>query len=365
MARGRPAQRHDVVRPHQLLRDRADGRRRARAVARGRPARVPARRRHPGEPRQPARRGQGGEAPALRQPALRQRPHRRLRRGVPRGPPLPPPDDRLDGGPRRREPGRRPRVLPRATTAPTTRCSPCAATSRRRTGSPSWSATSATCRRAPRRAGPTTRSSRRSSSRCASSGVEVVPNDRLHVAFRLPVDETDDFIAAAVALDCIGGLATSRLVRRLVRREQTALGAHATRMGVRRRRLAGLRRARRRAGHRPRRRRGRLRRGARGLPRARARPPSSWRPSLAQSERSWLSALASQEERADLISHHPLLHDDPDVVNTHLDRLRDVTAEQVVEAARRWLRPDSRATVAYLVADDASDAETATTEDVA
>ena len=62
--------------------------------------------------------------------------------------------------------------------------------------------------------------------------------------------------------------------------------------------------------------------------------------SLAQSERSWLSALASQEERADLISHHLLLHDDPDVVNTHLDRLRDVTAEQVVDAARRWLRPE-------------------------
>ena len=94
-------------------------------------------------------------------------------------------------------------------------------------------------------------------------------------------------------------------------------------------------------------------------------PPSiELEASLAQSERSWLSALASQEERADLVSHHLLLHDDPDVVNTHLDRLRDVTAEQVLDAARRWLRPDSRATVAYLVADDASDADT-TTEDVA
>ena len=72
----------------------------------------PPRRRDAGEPRQPARRRQGGEAPALRQPALRQRPHRRLRRGVPRGPPLPPPDDRVDGGPRRREPRGRPRLLP-------------------------------------------------------------------------------------------------------------------------------------------------------------------------------------------------------------------------------------------------------------
>ena len=74
-------------------------------------------------------------------------------------------------------------------------------------------------------------------------------------------------------------------------------------------------------------------------------------------------ALASQEERADLISHHLLLHDDPDVVNTHLDRLRDVTAEQVVQAARQWLRPESRAVVAYLVA--GTDFDSDTTEDVA
>ena len=180
---------------------------------------------------------------------------------------------------------------------------------------------------------------------------EVVPNDRLHVAFRLPVDETDEFLAAAVALDCIGGLAISRLVRRLVRREQTALGAHATAWGlvdgvslgfvvldvapgvdpahVEAAFVEELESF--------------LEHGPTGI---------ELEASLAQSERSWLSALASQEERADLISHHLLLHDDPDAVNTHLDRLRDVTAEQVVDAARRWLRPDSRAVVAYLVAAD-------------
>ena len=68
--------------------------------------------RHPGEPRQPARRRQGGEAAALRQRALRQRARRRLRHRLPRGTPLPPPDDRVDGGPRRREPRGRPRLLP-------------------------------------------------------------------------------------------------------------------------------------------------------------------------------------------------------------------------------------------------------------
>ena len=193
---------------------------------------------------------------------------------------------------------------------------------------------------------------------------EVVPNDRLHVAFRLPVDETDEFLAAAVALDCIGGLATSRLVRRLVRREQTALGAHATAWGFVDGASLGFV----------------VLDVAPGTDPADVEAafveeldgfldhgptPIELEASLAQSERSWLSALASQEERADLISHHQLLHDDPDVVNTHLDRLRAVTAEQVLAAARRWLQPRHRATVAYLAADEASDAGSAPTEDVA
>ena len=187
---------------------------------------------------------------------------------------------------------------------------------------------------------------------------EVVPNDRLHVAFRLPVDETDEFLAAAVALDCVGGLGTSRLVKRLVRREQTALGAHATAWGfvdgaslgfvvldvapgvdaalVEEAFLEELE--------------GFLASGP---------TDAELEASLAQSERSWLSALASQEERADLISHHHLLHDDPGVVNTHLDRLRAVTAEQVTAAAHRWLRPRSRAVVAYLASGEASDEQEA------
>ncbi len=180
---------------------------------------------------------------------------------------------------------------------------------------------------------------------------EVVPNDRLHVAFRLPVDETDEFLAAAVALDCVGGLAISRLVRRLVRREQTALGAHATAWGLVDGASLGFVVLDVASGVDPAHVEAAfveelesfLEHGPTGI---------ELEASLAQSERSWLSALASQEERADLISHHLLLHDDPDAVNTHLDRLRDVTAEQVVDAARRWLRPDSRAVVAYLVAAD-------------
>jgi len=175
---------------------------------------------------------------------------------------------------------------------------------------------------------------------------EDVPNDRLHVAFRLPVDETEEFNAVSLALDALGGLASSRLVRRLVRKEQTALGAHATSWGfvdgvslgffvldiadevdtdaVERALVEELERF-----------------AVEGPTEA------EMDAALAQAERGWLSMLASQEERADALSHYTSLHGDPNLVNTHLDRLRAVTPEQVRAAAATWLRPESRAVVAY------------------
>jgi predicted Zn-dependent peptidase len=175
---------------------------------------------------------------------------------------------------------------------------------------------------------------------------EEVPNDRLHVAFRLPVDETEEFYAVSLALDALGGLASSRLVRRLVRKEQTALGAHATSWGF----VDGV---------------------SLGffvldvaddadtdaveealveeIERFAVEGPTEAEmdAALAQAERAWLSMLASQEERADALSHYASLHGDPHLVNTHLDRLRAVTPEQVRAAAATWLRPESRAVVSY------------------
>ena len=175
---------------------------------------------------------------------------------------------------------------------------------------------------------------------------ESVPNDRLHIAFRLPVDETADFNAVSLALDALGGLASSRLVRRLVRKEQTALGAHATSWGF----VDGV---------------------SLGfivvdvdteadtdaveaavleeLETFALEGPTvaEMEAALAQAERGWLSMLASQEERADTLSHYTLLHGDPTFINTHLDRLRAVTPAQVQAAAATWLRPESRAVVTY------------------
>ncbi|HET8986945.1 MAG TPA: peptidase M16, partial [Humibacillus sp.] len=69
---------------------------------------------------------------------------------------------------------------------------------------------------------------------------------------------------------------------------------------------------------------------------------------IADTERSWLSALASIEERADHISHHALLTGDPDYVNTFVERLRQVDAARARAAAATWLDPASRAVVRYL-----------------
>jgi predicted Zn-dependent peptidase len=175
---------------------------------------------------------------------------------------------------------------------------------------------------------------------------EDVPNDRLYLGFRLPVAHTTGFMACAVALDAIGGLTTSRLYRRLVRSEEIATSVSGASLGL----VDG----------------GSL--GFLGIdvadgadPRAveesvcaeldrfatEGPTPTELESSLADTERSWLEALAGHQERADLLSHYTLLHDDPQHINTYLDGVRSVTGEQVQEVAARWLLPDARATVAF------------------
>ena len=177
--------------------------------------------------------------------------------------------------------------------------------------------------------------------------VAEVPNDRLHIAFRLPVETERDFLAADLALEAFAGLSMSRLVRRLVRQDQLANSVSAHAMGF----IGGV---------------------SLGLIAidiahdvdhalvesvfleeltaflAIGPTPTEMEAALAQSERAWLQALASQEERADLISHYALLHDDAGYINTLLDELTAVTAADATRVARHWLAPSARAVVAYL-----------------
>ncbi|KAB7746199.1 peptidase M16 [Nostocoides sp. F2B08] len=181
-----------------------------------------------------------------------------------------------------------------------------------------------------------------------------VPNDRLHLAFRLPAEGSDDYLAASLALDCVAGLTSSAMVTRLVRREQvaTSIGAHA--MGFVDGSSLGLVVADIAAGHDADRVEeeiaAELTRFAESGP-----APELVEAVRAQAERGWLSALASGEERADLISQYTLLHDDPQYINTALDRILAIDASQVHRAAREWLRPQHRVCVAYLSRD--ADAE--------
>ncbi|MDQ1535731.1 MAG: zinc protease [Actinomycetota bacterium] len=180
--------------------------------------------------------------------------------------------------------------------------------------------------------------------------LEDVPSDHLHLAFRLPVDDTPEFFAASLAMDIIGGLATSRLIQRLVRREQSATSVSAHAMGF----VDGV---------------------SLGfivvdvadgfssddveaavceeLVRFAEQGPSEieMESAMAQTERGWLSSLASQEERADNICHSAMLQGDSGYINTFLDRLAEVTPAQVQQSAAKWLRPQSRAVVAYLKQD--------------
>jgi len=180
--------------------------------------------------------------------------------------------------------------------------------------------------------------------------VEAVPSDRLHVAFRLPVDDTPEFFAASLAMDVLGGLATSRLHQRLVRREQVAHAVWAHAMGFVDGVSLGFIGLDVVEGHEPDDVEQAIceelaRLGEQGP------TPVEMESALAQAERAWLSALASQEERADHISHRAMLQGDPGYINTFLDRLGDVTPEQVQQVAATWLRPESRVVVAYLKQD--------------
>ena len=174
-----------------------------------------------------------------------------------------------------------------------------------------------------------------------------VPNDRLYISFRLPVDTTPDYLACQVAVDVLGGLASSRLVRRLVRTDETAVAVGGWTMGlvdgsglgtitvdvsagadVDEIEDAVCEEIRRFVDEGP--------------------DGAELESVIADTERSWLSALASIEERADHISHHALLTGDPAYVNTFVERIRAVTAEQARAAAAAWLDPASRAVVRYL-----------------
>ena len=183
--------------------------------------------------------------------------------------------------------------------------------------------------------------------------LEDVPSDHLYIAFRLPVDDTPEFFASSLAMDAIGALTTSRLCQRLVRREQSATSVSAHAMGfvdgvslgfIMIDVAEGLSADAVEAA------------ACEELVRFAEQGPTpvEMESAMAQTERSWLSSLASQEERADHICHFATLQGDSGYINTFLDRFGQVTPDQVQQVAAKWLTPQSRAVVAYLKSDGAT-----------
>ncbi len=184
---------------------------------------------------------------------------------------------------------------------------------------------------------------------------ESVPNDRLHVAFRLPVDRTPEFNAAALAVDALAGLSSSRMVQRLVRDEQVVTSLLGHTMGFVDGVSLGFITADVAEGVAPEQVEEEV---CEELERFADEGPTDeeLEAALAETERSWLSSLANPEERADHLSHYAALHDEPAYVNRFLHELAATTAEQVHAAASRYLRASSRAVVAYLRDRDAREA---------
>lgn len=183
--------------------------------------------------------------------------------------------------------------------------------------------------------------------------LEDVPSERIYLAFRLPAVSDPDFLPAAMALDALASLEVSRLRLRLLRREETVSGVHASALGLAAGTSMGLLvldvsdgvdpEVVERAVHEE------LDAFARSGP-----GEAELQASRAETERSWLEALASFDERAELVSRATAIHGDPGHVNTYLDEVMAVTADQVRDAAARWLRPGAAATLRYLRPADAA-----------
>lgn len=192
---------------------------------------------------------------------------------------------------------------------------------------------------------------------------EDVPARALMAAYRLPQDGTREADAADLALTVLGGGESSRLHNRLVRRDRTAVAA-----GFGLLRLAGAPSL------------GWLDVKTSGgvevpqieaavdeeLARFAAEGPTAEEMERAQAqlEREWLDRLGTVAGRADELCRYAVLFGDPQLALTAVQRVLDVTADEVRAVADARLRPDNRAVLVYepTSADDEDAADETTDE---
>ena len=176
--------------------------------------------------------------------------------------------------------------------------------------------------------------------------VADVPHDRVYLSFRLPEANTPGFFAAALALDIIGGLESSRMERQLVRGSESATAVTALSLGLTGGTSLGMVMAEVADGTCAQQVREQI---AAELSALAAAGPTAGevQAAVAQSERQWLSSLASLPERADHISEFTSLYGDPRGIETITDRIGAITAEQIGQAASDYLLPQQAATLHY------------------
>jgi predicted Zn-dependent peptidase len=175
---------------------------------------------------------------------------------------------------------------------------------------------------------------------------EKVPARALMAAYRMPRDGSRDCDAAELALTVLGHGMSSRLYNRLVRRDRTAVTA-----GFGLVRLAGAPSL------------GWLDVKASDgaeipqieaaideeLARLRAEAPGAGEMERAQAllELEWLDRLGTVAGRADELCRYAVLFGDPQLAFTAVNRILDVTTEEVRAVAAARLRPDNRAVLVY------------------
>ncbi len=175
---------------------------------------------------------------------------------------------------------------------------------------------------------------------------EEVPSRALMAAYRLPHDNTREADAADVALTILGGGESSRLYNRLVRRDRSAVAA-----GFGLLRLAGAPSlgwldvktsagvevpAIERAVDEE------LKRFAEEGPTA-----EEMERAQAQLEREWLDRLETVAGRADELCRYAVLFGDPQLALSAVQRVLEITPEEVQAVAQARLRPDNRAVLVY------------------
>ncbi len=175
--------------------------------------------------------------------------------------------------------------------------------------------------------------------------VAVVPADAIHFSHRLPVRGTAEFDAADLASTILGHGASSRLHRRLVRRDEIAESASSSTMSLIGGNSIGFVSARCRDGQ-------SLERVEQVLveeiDRLITDGPTEEELGRAKATfaRSWLQALAQIDTRADQMSGHALLEGDAGLVNSRIATIEAIDLDAVAAAASHF-HPDRRAVLTY------------------